>query len=161
MLGASSASPAATTLIASSSFSGGVSLSTNPLAPLRSASKTCSSSSKVVTTRIRGSGRWTTVAMTLVASSPCMIGMRMSISTTSGRSARAWRTAWIPSLASPTTHRSGAESTSIRNPVRTRASSSAISTRISSPGPSALTGGCPRPAAGPRRRSRPRTGPRR
>lgn len=35
---------------------GRVSLSTNPLAPLRNASKTCSSSSKVVTMRIRGSG---------------------------------------------------------------------------------------------------------
>ena len=56
MAGASSASPAATIAMASSSFSGGVSFSTNPLAPLRSASKTCSSSSKVVTTRMRGVG---------------------------------------------------------------------------------------------------------
>src|ERR1017187_5181039 len=99
--------------------------------------------------------------MTLAASSPCMMGMRMSISTTWGLSAFAWRTAWTPSLASPTTRRSAAESTSILNPARTRASSSAISTRIASagllgwPGLS-LTGGGPQLAAGPRRRTRPR-----
>ena len=148
--GASRASPAATMVMASSSFSGGVSFSTNPLAPPRSASKTCSSWSKVVTMRIRGGGSWSPSRMTLVASSPPMIGIRMSISTTSGLSARAWRTAWTPSLASPTTLRPGAESTSTMNPARTSASSSAISTRISragrlpvpslaSPGRSAVT----------------------
>ena len=55
-----------------------------------------------------------------------MTGILMSISTTSGLSARAWRTAWTPSLAWPTTLRPGAESTRTMNPARTSASSSAI-----------------------------------
>ena len=63
-----------------------------------------------------------------------MTGILMSISTTSGLSARAWRTAWTPSLASPTTVSPGAESTRTMNPARTSASSSATSTRMSRTG---------------------------
>src|SRR6476619_5228601 len=52
--GESSASPPATTWIASTSCSGGVSLSRKPLAPARSASYTYSSRSNVVRIRMRG-----------------------------------------------------------------------------------------------------------
>ena len=52
-LGASSDSPPATTRIPSSSWAGGVSLSRKPLAPARSAPKTYSSRSNVVSTSTR------------------------------------------------------------------------------------------------------------
>ena len=52
--GASSASPVAATRTASSSRSAGASLSRNPLAPIRSASKTYSSASNVVSMITRG-----------------------------------------------------------------------------------------------------------
>ena len=70
-----------------------------------------------------------------VASSPSRCGIRMSIRMTSGRSFRASATASVPSLASPTTSRSGAESTSTRKPPRTSAWSSATTTRITRPPP--------------------------
>lgn len=65
--GASRASPRATILTASRRSSGRVSLSTKPLAPPRRAAKTCSSWSKVVTTRTRGAAVPLSAAMTRVA----------------------------------------------------------------------------------------------
>ena len=57
--------------------------------------------------------------ITRVASRPSRCGIRMSIRTTSGCFFLASATASVPSLASPTTSRSGAESTSTRKPLRT------------------------------------------
>ena len=68
----------------------GVSLSRKPLAPARSASKTYSSRSNVVTTRTRGAPS-PEARIRRVASMPSSTGMRTSISTTSGRSAAAER----------------------------------------------------------------------
>ena len=84
MRGAMSASPAAATRTASSSRSAGVSLSRNPVAPMRSALKTYSLASKVVsiTTAVVFSG---SARIRSAAASPSSSGMRMSISTTSGR----------------------------------------------------------------------------
>jgi hypothetical protein len=81
--GDSSASPPATTRMAATSSSGGVSFSRNPLAPPRRASNTYSSRSNVV--------RISTLAVPSrvirrVASIPSTRGMRMSMSTTSGAS---------------------------------------------------------------------------
>ena len=58
-------------------------------------------------------------ASCLVASMPSMLGMRMSISTTFGCCARPTRTASIPSLAVPTTAKSGWVSSRAAKPVRT------------------------------------------
>ena len=69
-------------------------------------------------------------AMRRVASMPSMPGMRMSISTTSGFSRQAASTASAPVAASPTEARSGAVSTRMRKLPRTRAWSSATSTRM-------------------------------
>ena len=80
--GERSASPGATVRIAASSCSGGSSLSTNPLAPARSASYTYSSRSNVVRIRIRAVS--SAARIRRVASSPSSSGMRMSISTTVG-----------------------------------------------------------------------------
>ncbi len=66
----------------------------------------------------------------LVASIPSTPGMRMSISTTSGRSSRASATASSPSSASPTTSRSSCTSRIARKPARTSVWSSATRTRI-------------------------------
>ena len=65
-----------------------------------------------------------------VASIPSMPGIRISISTMSGFSRRASSTASVPVAASPTEVRSGAVSTRMRKLPRTRAWSSATSTRI-------------------------------
>ncbi len=51
------ASPAATTRTALMISAGGVSLTTNPLAPARSAATTCSSAWNVVSTMTCGGGR--------------------------------------------------------------------------------------------------------
>ena len=59
-----------------------------------------------------------------------MFGMRMSISTTSGRSSAVSRIASFPSAASPTTSMSACESRITRKPPRTSAWSSASRTRI-------------------------------
>ena len=69
------------------------------------------------------------VTMRRVASIPSSTGMRMSISTTSGRNRRASETASSPSPASPTMSVSGSASRILRRPTRTRAWSSAIRTR--------------------------------
>jgi hypothetical protein len=126
--GARRASPAATTLMASTRSSGGTSLSRKPLAPARSADSTYSSRSKVVRISTR-TGSWTpSPASRRVASIPSMPGMRTSIRTTSARTWPASRTASAPSAASPTTSRSGSASRIIRNPVRISGWSSAIRT---------------------------------
>ena len=64
-----------------------------------------------------------------VASMPSMTGICTSISTTSGRSARACSRAIAPLAASPTTSRSGSTESIIRKPERTRCWSSTMSTR--------------------------------
>ncbi len=72
-----------------------------------------------------------------VASRPSSRGIRMSIRITSGRSERASRTASTPSAAWPTTSIPAASRIMV-NPVRTRAWSSAMRTRVtaeSSPAP--------------------------
>ncbi len=104
MLGASRASPPATTRIAVIRSAGRVSLSRNPLAPARSAPNTYSSRSKVVRmiTRTPASDSGADVIWR-VASMPSSIGIRTSISMTSGRAARATATASAPLAASPTT----------------------------------------------------------
>ena len=66
----------------------------------------------------------------LVACSPSIRGIRMSISTTSGCSATARSIASTPSAASPTTSMPPAVPMITRNPVRTRRWSSAIRSRI-------------------------------
>ena len=65
-----------------------------------------------------------------VASRPSISGMRMSMSTTSGRSRPTSATASAPSAASPTTSMSSAEPSSTTKPLRTSAWSSATATRI-------------------------------
>ena len=96
-VGASSASPAAMTRTASNSRSAVTSLSRNPLAPTRSASKTYSSRSKVV--RISTRGAWSSSVSCRGASMPSVPGIRMSIRTTSGLRSRQVRTASAPSAA--------------------------------------------------------------
>ncbi len=134
-LGVSRASPPAMTRMASSSCSGGVSLSKNPLAP---------DAQRLEDVLVLVEGRHDEDAgrrgrrrrrMSLVASSPSHArasGCPSARRPAAGRGPGAPPA--MPSAASPTTCRSGAESTSTRNPARTRASSSAISTRIPSPG---------------------------
>ena len=129
-LGASSASPPATTRIACSSSAGSVSLSRNPYAPARTAATTLSSSSNVVRTTTRTEASCGSVVIRRVAVTPSTSGIFRSISTTSGRSSRARATASPPFWASPTTAMSGADSTSIRNPARSSAWSSASRTLI-------------------------------
>jgi hypothetical protein len=93
MLGASIASPAATTRIACTSSAAGASLSRKPLAPARSASTTYSSRSKVVSTSTFAGPERSGPVICRVASTPSIRGIRMSISTTSGCSARTWSSA--------------------------------------------------------------------
>ena len=121
--GASTASPAATARTASTTSRVGASLSRKPLAPARSASMMYSSSPKVVrmSTRWRGSRR--------VASMPSMPGMRMSISTTSGRCASAAATASSPVAASATTSIEPVASSTALKPARIIGWSSAMTTR--------------------------------
>ena len=126
--GARSASPAATIRMASTKPLGGTSLSRNPLAPARSAWTTFSSASNVVRTRTVASARGRP-RIRRVASTPSMTGIRMSITTTSGRRRRRRRPR-LPSAASPTTSISGWSSRIIRNPVRTSCWSSTSRTRM-------------------------------
>src|SRR5262249_4100876 len=132
-LGASSASPRATTRTAWSSSSGSTSLTRKPLAPARSAPKTCSSSSNVVRTTTLTPLSWGSAEIRLVAGMPSTSGMRRAISTTSGPSSLASATATPPLGASPPTRMPSPASSSTRNPARTRAWSSASSTRIIGP----------------------------
>ncbi len=128
--GASIAAPSATTRIACTSSSAGTSFSRKPLAPARSASTTYSSRSKVVSTSTLAGPSRPGPAIRRVASTPSIRGIRMSISTTSGCSARTWSSACWPSPASPTTTRSDSASRIIRKPVRSSGWSSTSSTRI-------------------------------
>ena len=64
-----------------------------------------------------------------VASRPSMPGIRMSMSTTSGASARAAATASVPLAASPTTLIPSAASRITQKPARTSSWSSTTSTR--------------------------------
>ena len=123
-------SPASTARIASTIFDGGVSLSRNPDAPACNARSTRSSESKVVSTMIFGaSGR---ARISAVAASPSITGIRMSISTTSGRSSPTRVIPSAPSDASPITCRSAAPPRISPNPVRTSGSSSTTTSRIRS-----------------------------
>ena len=164
-LGDRSASPLATTRTARTSSAGSVCLTRKPLAPARSASNTYSSSSKVVRMTTRTPVSRPSPAISCVACSPSRPGIRMSISTTSGVSSRTSRTAAAPSAAWPTTSMPSWASSRAANPARTRAWSSASSTRIIA-APAALfpaAGGpgprTPHPARA--RRSAARPGPRR
>ena len=65
-----------------------------------------------------------------MAATPLVLGMRRSIRTTSGGVARHRSSASWPSLASPTSSRSGASSTMVRRPERKIGWSSATTTRI-------------------------------
>jgi hypothetical protein len=128
--GESSASPAATVRIPSSSSAGRVSLTRKPLAPARSAAMTWSSVSYVVSTRTLTPARSLSAAISRVASIPSRSGMRISMTITSTPTVRASATASRPVRASPTTSMSREAPTSIANAPRTRAWSSARSTRI-------------------------------
>ncbi len=108
----------------------GASLSRKPLAPARSASTTYSSRSKVVSTSTFAGPSCPGPVICRVASTPSIRGIRMSISTTSGCSARTWSSACRPSPASPTTARSCSASRIIRKPVRSSGWSSTSRTRI-------------------------------
>ena len=79
-----------------------------------------------MSTRAAGSSS----VMRRVASMPSIVGMRTSITTTSGCSRSNPRTASAPSMASPTTSMSGSASRIMRKPPRISAWSSAISTPI-------------------------------
>src|SRR5690348_3785425 len=86
-----------------------------------------------------------------VASMPSRRGMRMSMSTSDGRSRWPRSTASRPSAASPTTSTSGAASSSLRKPARTSAWSSAMRTRVLTLGlrsPSGLAHWRPRESSG-------------
>src|SRR5918994_360176 len=139
-LGDSSASPRATARTARSNSIGSVSLTRKPLAPGRIASKTYSSTSNVVRMTMRAPDNCSSAAMARVAVRPSVPGMRMSMSTTSGVSRRTSCTASSPSAASPTTSMSSWASSRARKPARTRAWSSASTTRITA-APSRPAGG--------------------
>ena len=64
--------------------------------------------------------------MAAVAAMPSITGIRMSISTTSGRSSRVLSTASAPFSASATTRMSGVVSSVARSPARISRSSSAV-----------------------------------
>src|SRR6266536_1944684 len=131
--GASNASPAATTRMACNSSAGPASLSRKPLAPAWRALKTYTSVSYVVRISTRTCSRPRVRTISLVAWIPSNFGMRMSMSTTSGRVARARSTASAPLAASPTTLMSSSASSSTLNPDRPRTWSSASSTLIGVP----------------------------
>ena len=118
--------PAATRRTASTISAGGVSLRTNPAAPARRARRTCSSASKVV--RMRPRARRGGRAAASVAARPSMLGIRMSIRTTSGACRSTSGSTSAPSPASPTTWMSGAPPSIITSPARTSGSSSTMST---------------------------------
>ena len=142
MDGASSASPQRTMRTAAIRCSGETSLSRKPLAPADSAAYTYWSRSNVVRMMIRTSVR--DARMRLVASSPSISGIRMSISTTSGWYLSAAATAAAPSAASATTSMP-AEPRISRKPPRTSVWSSAMTTRGASSSPGAtLTSAQPR-----------------
>jgi hypothetical protein len=101
--GASNDSPRAIVRMPSTSSAGGASLSRNPLAPARSASQTYSSTLKVVTMSTIAGVSTSRPAICRLASMPSSTGIRMSMTTTSGRSRRAASTAARPSSTSPTT----------------------------------------------------------
>ncbi len=127
-LGAIKASPFATTRIAERISSNAMSLTRKPLAPARSEPYTYSSSSNVVS--IRTCTSLVSAVICRVASMPSMSGMRMSITTTSGRASSTSRTASAPVPASPAISRSGVSATSTRSPARISGWSSASTIRI-------------------------------
>ena len=88
-----------------------------PLAPALSDLWISSSPSKVVSIRIRASGKRSRISR--VAVIPSLTGMRRSISVRSGRSSWKSSTARAPSAASPITCKSGSVSTSAAKPIRT------------------------------------------
>src|SRR5690554_1465043 len=130
---AMTALPAWTVRMAASRNSGSASFSTNPLAPPRMARVAASSRSNVVRTMMRGTlpPRSSAAArMARVDSIPTITGMRMSMSTTSGRLAAAMAIPSTPFPASPTNSRSTCDDTSMRMPARKSAWSSTSPTRI-------------------------------
>ena len=83
-----------------------------------------------------------------MAASPSSTGIRMSISVTSGCSRVTTSTASWPFAASPTTSRSGSDSSSDRKPARTMPWSSQMTMRVISRSLSGRRGGQPGAAAG-------------
>lgn len=102
--GSRTASPRAARRTADRSSSGCEFLSRKPVAPASRAPKTDASSSKVVSTNTCVPGAERTIST--VADRPSRPGMRMSITTTSGRSRITADTASVPSAASATTQMS-------------------------------------------------------
>ena len=127
-LGASSASPSATTRMPVTRSSAGVRLSRNPLAPALSASYTYSSRSNVVRMTTRELSSRSSATISRVASMPFITGICTSMSTTSGSRRRVSVTASAPLPASPTTSMSSSDSRISRRPERTSCSSSASTT---------------------------------
>src|SRR6266576_6506482 len=89
-----------------------------------------SSSAKLVSTITRAAGRRRRSSR--MAPTPSRRGMTRSMSTTSGLSRSACRTACSPSAASPTTSRPSWSERKVRSPSRTTSWSSTSSTRIAS-----------------------------
>jgi len=128
--GDSNASPRATARTPATSSAGSVSFTRKPLAPIRSASKTYSSKSNVVSMITRRPFSRSLDKISRAAARPSHRGIRISISSTSGTSCAASACASSPSAASPTTSMSASASSNARKPARTSAWSSASSTRI-------------------------------
>src|SRR5829696_9090391 len=154
-LGDSSEPPSATTRTARSSSAGSASLSTKPLAPAASASKTYSSSSKVVSMTTRTPASAGSAVTSRSAASPSSTGIRTSISTTSGSVRRIAASPARPSSASATSSVSGSVSSSARRPIRTSGWSSTTATRTgvtpaAPPGPGTRRRRAARPTAGRR-----------
>ena len=112
-------SPAATSRIARNMSAGSVSLIRKPAAPACRASKTYSSSSKVVSMITRTPARDGSPTIIRNAAIPSSCGIRMSIKITSGRVRRASSTACRPFSASPASSRSSSDSMRTRRPIRT------------------------------------------
>ncbi|OUD84943.1 hypothetical protein BC477_11070 [Clavibacter michiganensis subsp. michiganensis] len=145
--GARTALPACTARIAAARKAGVASLSRKPLAPPRMAVADARSSANVVSTITRGGASRVPSKSARTVSRPSITGMRMSRSTTSGRTSSITASPCRPSPASPTTSRSGWASRATRTPPRNSSWSSTSTMRI--------TGGLParwgwgaRPAGG-------------
>ena len=111
--------PPCTARTTSATSSSGMSLSRYPLAPARIASKRSSSSSLIVSMTIFELGATSFIARH--ASMPLLLGIRMSIRTTSGSDSPAFSTASVPSLASPTSSMSSSAARTISSPRRNSA----------------------------------------
>src|SRR5680860_219912 len=140
--------PPNTARMPSAICSPGTSLSRYPLAPARTAWNRSDSSSLMVRMTILVLGATSLIAVH--ASIPDRRGIRMSIRTTSGSSSSARRIASAPSPASPTISMSGSADSTISNPRRYSAWSSATRTRMDSRAAGAGSASIAVPPGGPR-----------